>query len=208
MEGAQRTTAGLIGIFNPNFIYSLSNTSAHHIFQQQQQQQQQQRASQNRSDIVIIASAFKIKTAMREIDGTEPAPRRKTLPLTKLLVLPAGSKEITTPLQSPRKPTDSVQERESATIVELLQRFKTLIDLAAKPVEEGATKEVAAAQAFEMEYESSALVSPIMSKFSFQRLACGIVLTLSGSGFRRSPPVDTRAEGIMAFRSVERHQRG
>jgi len=75
-------------------------------------------------------------------------------------VLPTGGKGIATPLPSPSKtaPTNYLKERESGTIVELLTRFKNLIDLAAKPVEEGATKEVAAAQAFEMECESSALV--------------------------------------------------
>lgn len=97
---------------------------------------------------------------MAPIDCTNPSFKHKALPLTQLLVLPTGGKGIATPLPSPSKtaPTNYLKERESGTIVELLTRFKNLIDLAAKPVEEGATKEVAAAQAFEMECESSALV--------------------------------------------------
>ena len=40
----------------------------------------------------------------------------------------------------------------------LLTRFKTLITLAAEPVEDGATKEMAAAHGLQMEVEGSALV--------------------------------------------------
>jgi hypothetical protein len=53
---------------------------------------------------------------------------------------------------------ETIQDRQQRGVAALLTRFKYLIDLAATPVEDGATKEVAAANAFRMEVESSALV--------------------------------------------------
>jgi hypothetical protein len=53
---------------------------------------------------------------------------------------------------------DTVKDRQQRGTAALLTRFKYLVDLAATPVEDGATKEVAAANAFRMEVESSALV--------------------------------------------------
>ncbi|KUJ07084.1 uncharacterized protein LY89DRAFT_691891 [Mollisia scopiformis] len=61
-------------------------------------------------------------------------------------------------MEGAQQTTSGLIDRENATIAELLTRFLNLVKLAASPVEEGATKEVAAAQAFEMECESSALV--------------------------------------------------
>ncbi|TAQ87710.1 hypothetical protein B7494_g3956 [Chlorociboria aeruginascens] len=52
----------------------------------------------------------------------------------------------------------SIADREERAIAALLTRFKNLVDLAAAPPDDGATKEVAAAQAFQMEVESGALV--------------------------------------------------
>jgi len=56
---------------------------------------------------------------------------------------------------------ETIQDRQQRGVAALLTRFKYLIDLAATPVEDGATKEVAAANAFRMEVESSALVCPV-----------------------------------------------
>ena len=55
---------------------------------------------------------------------------------------------------------ETIQDRQQRGVAALLTRFKYLIDLAATPVEDGATKEVAAANALRMEVESSALVCP------------------------------------------------
>lgn len=50
-------------------------------------------------------------------------------------------------------------DREERTVAELLTRFKNLVTLACSPREMGAIKEVAAAQALQIEVESTALVS-------------------------------------------------
>lgn len=55
--------------------------------------------------------------------------------------------------------SNTYSDREERAVAALLTRFKALVTLAAEPVREGATKEVAAAQALQMEVESSALVS-------------------------------------------------
>lgn len=89
---------------------------------------------------------------MTEIKGLHSSPRRT------VLALPAPTDTVT-PLTSPRKKTDTLRERENVTVAQLLSRFMNLIALSTLPVEEGATKEVAAAQVFEIEIESSALVS-------------------------------------------------
>ena len=57
---------------------------------------------------------------------------------------------------------ESLIDREERAVAALLTRFKNLISLAAAPTEDGATKEVAATQAFQMEVESSALVQPTL----------------------------------------------
>ncbi|RKF75707.1 hypothetical protein GcM1_232069 [Golovinomyces cichoracearum] len=49
-------------------------------------------------------------------------------------------------------------DRKERLVAELLTRFKNLVTLACSPREGGAGKEVAAAQAFHMEVESTALV--------------------------------------------------
>ncbi|RKF58118.1 hypothetical protein OnM2_069014 [Erysiphe neolycopersici] len=49
--------------------------------------------------------------------------------------------------------------RKERLVAELLTRFKNLITLACSPTEKGASKEVAAAQAFQMEVESTALLT-------------------------------------------------
>jgi hypothetical protein len=54
---------------------------------------------------------------------------------------------------------DTIQDRQQRAVAQLLSRFKNLVDIAATPAEDGATKEIAAANAFCMEVESSALVS-------------------------------------------------
>ncbi len=56
---------------------------------------------------------------------------------------------------------DTIQDRQQRAVAQLLSRFKYLVDIAATPAEAGATKEIAAANAFRMEVESSALVSAI-----------------------------------------------
>jgi hypothetical protein len=54
--------------------------------------------------------------------------------------------------------TEKLIDREERAVANLLTRFRNLVNLAAMPVSEDATKEVAASQAFQMEVESSALV--------------------------------------------------
>jgi len=54
--------------------------------------------------------------------------------------------------------SNSLSDREERAVAALLTRFKTLITLAAEPVEDGATKEMAAAHGLQMEVEGSALV--------------------------------------------------
>lgn len=56
---------------------------------------------------------------------------------------------------------DTIQDRQQRAVAQLLSRFKYLVDIAATPAEDGATKEIAAANAFRMEVESSALVSAV-----------------------------------------------
>ena len=58
---------------------------------------------------------------------------------------------------------ERIIDREERAVAALLTRFKNLVSLAAQPVDDGATKEVAAAQAFQMEVESSALVRHLWS---------------------------------------------
>jgi hypothetical protein len=58
---------------------------------------------------------------------------------------------------------ERIIDREERAVAALLTRFRNLVSLAAQPVDDGATKEVAAAQAFQMEVESSALVSHLWS---------------------------------------------
>jgi predicted metal-dependent hydrolase len=60
---------------------------------------------------------------------------------------------------------ERIIDREERAVAALLTRFKNLVSLAAQPVDDGATKEVAAAQAFQMEVESSALVRQLWSGF-------------------------------------------
>ncbi|OWP02960.1 hypothetical protein B2J93_3540 [Marssonina coronariae] len=56
--------------------------------------------------------------------------------------------------------SNSLSDRSERAVAALLTRFKTLVTLAAEPVQDGdaATKEVAAAHALQMEVESSLLV--------------------------------------------------
>ena len=58
---------------------------------------------------------------------------------------------------------DTPGDREERAIASLLSRFKNLVSLAATKIEDGATKEVAAAHSFQMETESAALVGQISS---------------------------------------------
>jgi len=57
--------------------------------------------------------------------------------------------------------TSSLVDREERAIAALLTRFKNLISLAAEPAEDGATLEVAAAQSFQMEVETNAMVQAV-----------------------------------------------
>jgi hypothetical protein len=79
---------------------------------------------------------------------------------------------------------ETIKDRQQRGTAALLTRFKYLVDLAAAPAEDGATKEVAAANAFRMEVESSALVCPAES--------CPKVNADSRPGPRRrgSPSID------------------
>jgi hypothetical protein len=54
--------------------------------------------------------------------------------------------------------SDSLGDREERAVASLLTRYKNLVTLAAMPAGDGATKEVAATHAFQMEVESNALV--------------------------------------------------
>jgi hypothetical protein len=53
---------------------------------------------------------------------------------------------------------ECLQDREERAVAALLTRYKNLVTLAAMRAGDGATKEVAAAHAFQMEVESNALV--------------------------------------------------
>jgi len=53
---------------------------------------------------------------------------------------------------------ESIGDREQRAVATLLTQFKALVSLAATHTKEGATKEVAATEAFRMEVESAALV--------------------------------------------------
>merc|ERR1712098_610764 len=61
-------------------------------------------------------------------------------------------------MEGAQRTTSSLVDREERAVAALLTRFKTLITLAAEPVEDGATKEMAAAHGLQMEVEGSALV--------------------------------------------------
>ncbi|KAE9367853.1 hypothetical protein N431DRAFT_429167 [Stipitochalara longipes BDJ] len=61
-------------------------------------------------------------------------------------------------MEGAQRTSSGLIDRQQRAVAALLTRFKYLVDLAATPVEDGATKEVAAANAFRMEVESSALV--------------------------------------------------
>ncbi|KAG4440106.1 hypothetical protein IFR05_004403 [Cadophora sp. M221] len=61
-------------------------------------------------------------------------------------------------MEGAQRTTTSLIDREERTVAALLTRFKALVTLAAEPVQDGATKEVAAAHGLQMEVEGSALV--------------------------------------------------
>lgn len=67
---------------------------------------------------------------------------------------------LKSPLKSPvpQDLPDKHIDREERAVAELLTRFRNLVTFAAMPAEAGATKEVAASHAFQMEVESIALV--------------------------------------------------
>lgn len=56
--------------------------------------------------------------------------------------------------------TKNLLDREERAVAALLTRYKNLVYLAAIPPGDGAVKETAAAHAFQMEVESTALVRP------------------------------------------------
>lgn len=97
---------------------------------------------------------------------------------------------------------ETIKDRQQRAVAALLTRFKYLVDLAATPAEDGATKEVAAANAFRMEVESSALVYPTES------FPLVIADSRPGSRCRGSTAIDKGAQGDVAFWSTERHWRG
>ena len=86
-------------------------------------------------------------------------------------IAPLSNQAISLPTQEMKKPriieylkdaeADTIQDRQQRAVAQLLSRFKYLVDIAATPAEDGATKEIAAANAFRMEVESSALVSAV-----------------------------------------------
>lgn len=61
-------------------------------------------------------------------------------------------------MEGESRTTQNLIDRKERMVAELLTRFKNLISLAGSPVEKNATKEVAAAQALQMEVETTALV--------------------------------------------------
>lgn len=106
----------------------------------------------------------------------------------------------------PRKDADdqtsnSLLDREERAVAALLTRYKNLVTLAAMPAGDGATKEVAASHAFQMEVESNALVRPFLSFQDGSRAR--LMARGPGSSSGRSPTIDPRAEGIMACWSSE-----
>lgn len=54
--------------------------------------------------------------------------------------------------------SNTLSDREERAVAALLTRFKALVTLAAEPIQDGATREVAAAHGLQMEVEGSALV--------------------------------------------------
>jgi len=57
--------------------------------------------------------------------------------------------------------SNTLLDRQNRSVAALLTRFKNIISLAALPAGDGFTKEVAAAEAFQMEVETNALVCSI-----------------------------------------------
>ncbi|KAI1001898.1 hypothetical protein K3495_g6305 [Podosphaera aphanis] len=57
--------------------------------------------------------------------------------------------------------TRNLIDRKERGVAELLTRFNDLVALACAPVEPGATKEVAAAQALQMDVETTALIRAV-----------------------------------------------
>jgi hypothetical protein len=100
------------------------------------------------------------KSKARELQQKPPS-KLDMMP-TQIVSLPdkasSSPQDKSTDKQSKKPEAESPLDREQRSVAALLTRFKYLVDLAATPVEDGATKEVAAANAFRMEVESSALV--------------------------------------------------
>lgn len=111
------------------------------------------------------------------------------------------SQEKTTD-KEPKKPeAESLLDREQRSVAALVTRFKSLVDLAATPVQDGATKEVAAANAFQMEVESSALVCPANLDRKIH------AHSYPGSRRRGAPSTDSGAQGDVAFWSFKGYWR-
>ncbi|KAF8848630.1 hypothetical protein BDZ45DRAFT_681111 [Acephala macrosclerotiorum] len=87
--------------------------------------------------------------------GGAPTPKASVTPTADSSAFPGNPRSPRTPGQ-PK--TNTLRDREGNAVAEMLKRFHNLVTLAATPVEDGATKEVAAAQAFQMNAESDALV--------------------------------------------------
>jgi hypothetical protein len=104
-------------------------------------------------------------------------------PLSDRAKAPSKEKSSFSYFEEPK--AETIKDRQQRGVAALLTRFKYLVDLTATPAEDGATKEVAAANAFRMEVESSALVRPAKS--------CPRVNADSRPGSRRrgSPSVDS-----------------
>ncbi|KAH8770374.1 surfeit locus protein 5 subunit 22 of mediator complex-domain-containing protein [Hyaloscypha sp. PMI_1271] len=77
-------------------------------------------------------------------------------PLSDRAKAPSKEKNSFSYFEEPK--AETIKDRQQRGVAALLTRFKYLVDLTATPAEDGATKEVAAANAFRMEVESSALV--------------------------------------------------
>jgi hypothetical protein len=137
MEAAQRTTSGLIGkqhSFNPSNFLSCEISIS----------------TQNpQPPKVPHPNLLYHDYAMAENSTTNSTP----------VTTPGEVADAPLEFEGREQHADSLRDREERAVAALLTRFKNLVTLAAMPVEEGATKELAASQAFQMEVESSALVS-------------------------------------------------
>jgi len=104
--------------------------------------------------------------------------------------------------------TNSLMEREQGLVDALLLRFKNIVELAAAPKDD-VTAEVAAAQAFQTNVETQALVCfPLFFPCTMLLWICDDRLMMLDSRCGGSAQSHAGAEGAVALWSLERAGRG